>query len=84
MPWKVLWSMLWRTLAFGPVLFILGLTLLTLTLALVILPPIYAAVFFMSSDVFYGLFLLSGWILFLHWMRPRWGKLLAGMEHASL
>jgi len=82
--WKGLWSVLWRTLILGPVVWILGLALLALVFAAFILPPFYVVLAFFTGDWFCGILTLTGWLIVLCFRRPilRWA--LEGIEYGGI
>jgi hypothetical protein len=82
--WKGLWSVLWRVLILAPVIWILGLVLLTLVLAGFVLPPFYAIIAFISGDGYYGMASLIGWLVLLRFGRPVLRWTLQGFEYASI
>ncbi|MBE0545552.1 MAG: hypothetical protein IH623_29805 [Verrucomicrobia bacterium] len=72
--WRGLWSVLWRILILGPIVWILGLALLLLVLAAFVVPPIYAILALYTGDWLFGIVALAGWAVVLRFRRPllRW------------
>jgi hypothetical protein len=81
---KGLWAILWRTLIFGPILWIVGLLLLMSVLGAFIVPPIYAVLAFFTGDWLWGITALIAWLVVLRFRKPllRWA--FEGIEHAGM
>jgi len=82
--WKGLWAVLWRTLILGPIVWILGLVLLFLVLALLIVPPFYAVLAFFNGDWLFGILALTGWLVVLRFRRPMLRWTLKGIEYGDI
>jgi hypothetical protein len=79
-----LWSVLWRTLIFGPILMPLGAAALAAVLASIFASPVFIGILFIEGHYFLAPVALVGW---LFWLRTgfrllRW--MLQGMEYSSL
>jgi hypothetical protein len=81
---KGLWAILWRTLIFAPILWILGLLLFTLVLGAFIVPPIYAVLAFFAGDWLWGITALIVWFVLLCFRRPILRWTFEGIEHAAM
>ncbi len=81
--WKGLWSILWRTLILGPIVWIIGMVLLFLVLALLIMPPFYAVLAFLTGNWLSGILALAGWLAVLHFRRPILRWTLQGIEYGD-
>lgn len=79
-----LWSVLWRTLVFGPILWPLGVLALVGVLASMVSTPIYACVLVIEEHYFFASVVLLAWVFWLrHGFRLlRW--MLQGSEYSSL
>jgi len=82
--WKGLWAILWRTLILAPILWILGLVLLSLVLAVLILPPFYVVLAFFVGDWLLGILTLIGWLVVLRFSRPMLRWTLEGIEYGGI
>ena len=82
--WRGLWAIFWRVLILGPILGVLGLALLVLVIAAFVVPPLHAALAFLTGDWLEGAAALIGWFVVLRFRRPilRWA--FEGMEYASI
>jgi hypothetical protein len=82
--WKGLWAIFWRTLIFGPILWILGLLFLVVLLGAFFVVPIYVILAFFIGDWLWGITALIAWLILLRFRRPilRWA--LEGIEHGSM
>ncbi|MBN9693604.1 MAG: hypothetical protein J0M24_25440 [Verrucomicrobia bacterium] len=82
--WKGLWAILWRTLVFGPVVWVVGTILLAVIIGAFVTPPAYALLAFLAGDWFLGLAALIPWFVLLCFRQriSRWA--FAGIEHGGI
>ena len=81
---KGLWAILWRVVFLGPLVGILGLAFVTMILAILIVPPIYAGFAFYAGDWMPAIGSVLGWILVLPFGKPVFRWTFQGADYASI
>jgi hypothetical protein len=79
-----LWSVLWRVLFLGPILWPLGVLVLVVALASIVTPPVYVCLLGIEGHYYFASGLLLGWLLWLRFGFRLLGWLLQGIEYSSL
>ncbi len=82
--WQGLWSVLWRTVIFAPVLWVIGFAWLLLVVAVFVGAPLYAVIAFFAADWTYGVGALAVWAVALYFRRPILRWTLQGLEHIGI
>jgi hypothetical protein len=81
--WPV-WSLLWRAMLIGPVLWCLGIAFFAVALASVIAAPFYAIILALDDRPVLGVLLFVGWLVWYRHGKRLLGWLLQGIEFSSL
>ena len=78
-----LWAVCWRMFVFGPVFAILGISLLTVVLALTLM-PLYAIGLAVVGEYVWAALCAAAWLAWLKFGAPMRRFVLEGFEHGSL
>lgn len=82
--WKGLWAILWRTLVFGPVVWVVGTILLAVIIGAIVAPPAYAVFAFLAGDWLLGTAVLLPWFVLLRFRQRIFRWAFAGIEYGGI